>query len=145
MNGKKKTASGVAITESGSSKNLTLGESNFTKNQMKKQGIVEKHLQKGAENAIQGKDLVKMIGCRSTRQLQTLVSKERQNGALILSSAEGYFLPSNGKKGREEINHFVATYRSMALNTLKVLKTAKRALSVADNQMGINTWQNGQV
>ena len=79
-----------------------------------------------------------MIGCRSTRQLQLLVSKERQHGALILSSEEGYYLPSDGMKGREELTRFIATYRSMALSTLKVLNAAKKALAIADGQIEVD-------
>ena len=144
MNEKRKTASGVATTESGSGKNLTDDIDYSNKNQAKMQGIVEQNLFKGAENAISGKDLVKIIGCNTTRRLQVLVSKERQNGALILSSEAGYFLPSDGIKGRDEIIRFIATYRSMALNTLKVLKSAKQALAITNGQMDIRTWQNYQ-
>lgn len=145
MTGNKKSAFDVATTESGEGKMLTIDNYDFTRNQAKNQGIVGKHLKKGAENAIQGKELAQLIGCRSTRRLQSLVSKERQDGFLILSSENGYFLPSDGVKGREEISRFIATYRSMALNTLKVLKTAKRALTVSYGQMDIKTWQADQV
>ena len=113
MNRGKNTASGVAGTESGSGKYLTNDSSNFNRNQARKQGLVERNLHKGAENAITGSDLVKIIGCRSTRYLQTMISIERKNGALILSSSNGYFLPDDGEKGREEIQQFVSKFRSL--------------------------------
>ena len=138
MNGKKKSAISVATTESGSGNNITKDIFDYSTKRMKEQGIVEKYLKKGAENAISGKALVNMIGCRSTRQLQLLVSKERQHGALILSSEEGYYLPSDGMKGREELTRFIATYRSMALSTLKVLNAAKKALAIADGQIEVD-------
>lgn len=138
-----KTASGVASTESGSGKSITIDRNDYTKNKAIKQGIIEQYLLKGIENAIPGAELAKLIGCSSIRYLQKMISVERQNGSLILSCKYGYFLPAEGEKGREEIQCFVSYLRSMALNTLKILKTAKRALTVAEGQMEL-TWQNDQ-
>lgn len=141
----KKTASGVATTESGSGNDITTDTMDYTKKEAKFQGnVVERYLLKGRENAIPGRDLTEMIGCGSKRYLQSLISIERQNGAMILSCQAGYFLPDDGEKGREEIQRFISQFRAMALNTLKILKTAKHALAIAEGQMELSAWQNDQ-
>ena len=142
MNENKKAAFSVATTESGSGNEITIDNANYTKKTAKKQGIVEQFLLKGSENAIPGAELMKLVGCCSIRYLQKMISIERQNGSLILASSEGYFLPADGEKGREEIQRFYAQFRSMALSTLKILKTARQALAIPEGQMEIDTWQN---
>ena len=142
MSENKKTAFSVATTESGSGKTITLDIADYSKKTAKKQGTVEQFLIKGSENAISGPELAKLVGCGSIRYLQKMISIERQNGSLILASSEGYFLPADGEKGREEIQRFYAQFRSMAISTLKILKTARQALAIPEGQMEIDAWQN---
>lgn len=137
MSIKKESAASVATTGSGDENHLLGDVAYYTKNQDINQGIVSHYLQKGAENAILAKDLAKMIGISSIRFLQVVISRERQDGILILSSDKGYFLPDDGEKGREEIKRFVTTYRAMALSTLRILKTANRALRNAEGQYSL--------
>ena len=89
----------------------------------------------GAENAIPSARLVEMIDCGTVRKLQSLIAKEREAGALILSTTTGgYFMPDTGQKGREEIAAFVAVLHARAVNTLKAVKAARAALAVMDGQ-----------
>ena len=137
MSKKKESAASVATTGSGDGNHLLDDITNTTRTQAKNQEIVSNYLKKGAENAILAKDLAKMIGISSIRFLQVIISRERQEGILILSSDKGYFLPDDGEKGREEIKRFVTTYRAMALSTLRILKTANRALKNAEGQYSL--------
>jgi len=90
-------------------------------------------LPKGEENAIKSAELARMAGVPTTRQLQQLVAEEREAGALILSTLKGgYFLPDDGEKGRMELAAYVRTLRARALNTLKVLKPANKALKAME-------------
>lgn len=89
----------------------------------------------GAENAVSSRSLAQMVGCGDVRQLQMMISKERERGALILSTTSGgYFLPDTGQKGRQEIAAFVAALHSRAINTLKAAAAARKALAVLDGQ-----------
>lgn len=89
----------------------------------------------GSENAISARVLVDLVGCGNVRQLQHLISKERECGALILSTTSGgYFLPDAGTKGRNEIAAFVAALHARAINTLRAAKAARSALGVLDGQ-----------
>jgi len=70
-----------------------------------------------------------MLGFTTTRELQQAVHDERNSGEVILSSGAGFFLPSaDEQQARREIERFIASLSSRAINTLGVLKTAKRAL-----------------
>lgn len=86
----------------------------------------------GEANAIRTKQLVKVVGAASIRDLQLKIAAERENGKLILSTCKGcggYFKPSNGPEGRAEIERYIATLRARALNTLRALSGAKAALA----------------
>lgn len=89
----------------------------------------------GAENAVSSRSLAQMVGCGDVRQLQSMIAKERERGALILSTTRGgYFLPDTGQKGKQEIAAFVAALHARALNTLKAAASARKALAVLNGQ-----------
>ena len=91
----------------------------------------------GAENAIPTRELMQLCGCRTARLLQQRIQRERNAGALILSSAHGgYYLPSDDSDvGRAEILRYERTLRARAINTLATLRTARRALRTLDGQL----------
>lgn len=89
--------------------------------------LIERLLPVGKENAITTQDLVKLSGCGSARELQQRIAYEREQGAIICSgSGRGYWRP----KDRQEIQEFVHTMNARALNTLKAVKSAKRAYKI---------------
>lgn len=95
----------------------------------------------GEGNAISSRDLADLVGAASVRDLQNRIAEERDQGNLILSTCRhggGYFRPSPGPAGQAEISAFVSTLRARALNTLKVLRAAKAALSGLDGQMDLD-------
>lgn len=103
----------------------------------RKQGFVESFLPHGEENAISTAELVRVTGYRSARQLQSEIESERAAGALILSVSRGkggYFLPTDGERGRAEIARFERTVKSRALNSLRTLKAARQALQTMPRQ-----------
>ena len=51
-------------------------------------------LHNGEENALTARDLATSTGL-SVRDITLQIARERQAGAVILSSGKGYFLPSN--------------------------------------------------
>lgn len=98
------------------------------------QGIFDL-LPQGEQNAISSKSLAELVGVASVRELQSVIAQERDNGALILSTCRGgggYFRPSPGDKGRAEIERYIATLRARALNTLRILRSAKAAVATAE-------------
>lgn len=86
----------------------------------------------GEQNAVASRDLAALVGASSVRELQSRISEEREGGALILSTCRGgggYFKPSPGDAGKVEVERYIATLRARALNTLRVLRSAKAAVS----------------
>ena len=110
------------------------------------QGKIEKLLPRGESSAIPTQTLVELTGLRSARALQAEIERERLNGALILSrsgSGGGYFLPDTGPDGQREIAAFVRTLHARAVNTLRTLRTAQRALNAAEGQRELKGWNDG--
>lgn len=88
----------------------------------------------GRENAISTEELVRLVGCNSSRELQEYIASERNRGALICSgSGKGYWRPKN----RQEIQEFVRMMDARALNTLRAAKSARAALKVPAGQQVI--------
>lgn len=96
-------------------------------------------LPQGEENAIASKSLANMVGATSVRDLQHMVAAERESGALILSTCRGgYYRPSDGEQGQREISAFIQTLRARALNTLRAIKTARKALERVEGQLDLD-------
>ena len=86
-------------------------------------------LPRGEINAISTRDLLELAGYTQPRKLQAQIESERLAGAMILSTARGgYFLPSDGEAGRDELLRYERTLRSRAVNTLRTLRPVRRAL-----------------
>ena len=144
MNEKEKSRPGAATPERDKNNDVKAESMTFTFNNddtiicKEHQGPVSVFLKKGAENALSTTELVKLVGCSTPRRLQMLVSSERENGELILSSTSGgYFLPDDGEKGIQEIQRFVDQLRARAINTLRAAAAAKRQLRIMEGQVKI--------
>lgn len=139
MRDKEKAAPDVASIESGAG-NQTSGQavnipgSQYITEAAEPQGIT-RLLPHGAENAISTEELIAICGVSGIRQLRKMVAEERDAGALILSNTNGgYFLPAEGEKGRDEMQHFVNTVRSKALSLLRAARPARNALRILEGQ-----------
>lgn len=144
MTSKRKACPAVGAAEQAKQeKHWTNGDSytDFIIKTGKKQDFpVALRLKRGEKNAISSKNLVMLSGFRSVRDLQAEIAREREAGALILSTCRhggGYFLPADGEEGKKEISAFVATLAARAVNTLRAMKHAKRALKTLDGQIMI--------
>lgn len=82
----------------------------------------------GEENAISAKALSAKLGL-SVRECRARISKELQEGSFCLSSTHrpgGYFRPSPGEKGRQELLRSRSSARK--------LKTVRTALEECEGQ-----------
>lgn len=94
-----------------------------------------KILRKGKENSISARELAVIMGFDSIRSLQADIAKSREAGQIILSSTSGgYYLPAND----EEIEEFIAVLRARAINTLRVLKSARERLNETKGQISLD-------
>ena len=95
---------------------------------------IENLLPVGKENAISGKDLLKLTGCSSIRDLQCRIAEEREQGAVICSGSQcGYWKPKN----RQEIQEFVHNMDARATNILKAVRSAKDVLKIPEGQQDL--------
>ena len=92
------------------------------------------YLPTGKENAIPSKTLAEILGFDTVRELQKAIERERQAGAVILSTCTeggGYFLPAN----ETEIREFIRTLSNRAKNTRRSMESALVALDGMTGQM----------
>lgn len=133
-------------TETAVLSETTISQNHYTKTREQEQGFVESLLPQGEANALSSRELVQLAGFRSVRELQAEIAREREAGALILSTCRnggGYFIPSDGAEGTREMCAFVATLRARAFHTLKALKTAREVLQHIDGQLGLDDLEEG--
>ncbi|MBE5987559.1 MAG: hypothetical protein E7250_07515 [Paenibacillaceae bacterium] len=89
--------------------------------------VVMEALQPGKKNAISALDLCTYLGFNSTRDLQHEIARERNEGAVILSTCQdggGYFIPENN----QEVKQFIRTLENRAKNTFAALRSARGLL-----------------
>lgn len=99
------------------------------------QGYIQSILPYGEENAISTNDLLRITGIRDSRALKSIISEERKKGACILSKTSGgYFLPSDGEKGKQERLKYVATIKAKSLHTMEAAKPAINELQILEGQ-----------
>ena len=92
------------------------------------------YLPTGKENAIPSKTLAEILGFDTVRERQKAIERERQAGAVILSTCTeggGYFLPAN----ETEIREFIRTLSNRAKNTRRSMESALDALDGMTGQM----------
>ena len=95
---------------------------------------ISEYLPTGKENAIPSRALADMLGFDTVRELQKAIERERQSGAVILSTCTeggGYFLPAN----ETEIREFIRTLSNRAKNTRRSMGRALDALDGMTGQM----------
>jgi hypothetical protein len=86
----------------------------------------------GKANAVDSKYLADLAGCKSVRELQSLIAEERAAGAVILSTCYdggGYYLPQDD----QEVREFIRTLEARGKNTLLALKSARAYLRRNNN------------
>ena len=97
------------------------------------QSMVAELLPTGKENAVKSQKLADLIGCKSIRELQLIISEERTRGGVILSTSQnggGYFLPEN----EMEVREFVQTLQNRGKHTLAALESAKAYLKKCEEE-----------
>lgn len=104
----------------------------------KNQGRISKILPVGRENAISSAALAEIMGCKTVRELQKQVERERLAGAVILSDTHsgGYYLSDDPA----ELRRFIRTLNARARNTLRAAESAQMALNAVTGQECMEGW-----
>lgn len=109
------------------------------------QGRIEALLHQGQENALRTSFLCAVTGL-SQREIVKEVSRERANGALILSTCTGeggYFLPSPGERGQRETEACLRTMRSRAIQTLQAVHALQKSAQQLTGQLSVADLKGG--
>lgn len=95
---------------------------------------ISQYLFHGEKNALSSAFLMDVLNIGSQRELRSIISKARENGEIILSNSEGYYLPTDGEQGQREIAKCVNMLRAKGISTLKAAAALKKPLKVAYGQ-----------
>lgn len=90
----------------------------------------------GEENAIPAAEVCRILGV-TPRERRAIAARELNEGLLVLYTTErpgGYFRPSPGEKGRQEISRFRARELSRLRSIGKKVKVASDALKECEGQ-----------
>lgn len=100
---------------------------------IKRRGI-QAFLLEGEANAMPMRELARLVGV-SERQVRKIIERERRNGSRILSSDNGYFLPSPDCERYEICRYIHRADARMVTNrkTLRAMKERLKELEALDN------------
>lgn len=95
--------------------------------------MVSDFLLPGEEMAIPARDLCRVAGYENSRSLRAEIDRERLDGALILASDRGYFLPSaEPAQARSELRAFLRRQDKRLASNRRAVKGVRRALRDMD-------------
>ena len=95
---------------------------------------VQVFLLEGEANALPMRELARLVGV-SERQARKIIERERRNGSMILSSDNGYFLPSPDCE-RYEIRRYIHRADARMVtnrNTICAMKDRLKELEAQEN------------
>lgn len=132
MNENKKARSDAGTTEQANERAST--DATFINQSNIKRRGVQAFLLEGEANAMPMCELARLVGV-SERQVRKIIERERRNGSMILSSDNGYFLPSPDCE-RYEIRRYIHRADARMVtnrNTIRVMKDRLKELEALDN------------
>lgn len=100
---------------------------------IKRRGV-QAFLLEGEANALPMRELARLVGV-SERQVRKIIECERRNGSMILSSDNGYFLPSPDCERYEICRYIHRADARMVTNrkTLRAMKDRLKELKAQEN------------
>lgn len=107
--------------------------SNSTTNSAARQSVgrIFDLLLEGEENAVPARDLATVTGL-SPRGLRRAIDAERERGLPVLASDSGYFAPSPGPAGLQEVKRFLRRQDSRCAANRRVVAPLRRMLRAAE-------------
>lgn len=98
---------------------------------------IEDYLLPGEELALPARELSRLAGFENSRSLRAAIDRERLEGALILASDRGYFLPAADPViARSELKAFLRRQDARLASNRRSVKAVRRALRELDMAAG---------
>lgn len=99
--------------------------------------LISDYLLPGEEMAIPARDLCRLAGLENSRSLRAAIDRERLDGALILASDRGYYLPSTEPAlARNELRAFLRRMDARLASNRRAVKAVRRELRELDKAAG---------
>lgn len=99
--------------------------------------LISNYLLPGEELAIPARELCRLAGFETSRSLRAAIDRERIEGALILASDRGYYLPAADPViARSELRAFLRRQDSRLVSNRRSVKAVRRALRELDKAAG---------
>ena len=95
--------------------------------------MISEYLKVGKENAVKSSELMEKTGL-SQREVQALVESERDEGAFICASVNGYYLA----RDHEELHDFFLRYTAAARKMLRTMRHIRRELEETEGQTDLD-------
>lgn len=134
MTENKKARSGVAASEQANERVSV--DTSFNKHSNTNRRGIQAFLLEGEANAIPMRVLAKLMGV-SDRQVRKLAERERDNGAFVIASDKGYFLPS-ADNPEYELKRYIHRMDARVSSNRKAIRVMKKRLDE------LKTQANGQ-
>ena len=98
---------------------------------------IEDYLLPGEGMAIPARELCRVAGFENSRSLRSAIDCERMDGALILASEKGYYLPSaEPAVARSELRAFLRRQDARLASNRRSVKAVRRALRELEKAAG---------
>lgn len=98
---------------------------------------IEDYLLPGEAMAISARELCHLAGLENSRSLRAAIDRERLEGALILASDRGYFMPAADPViARSELRAFLRRQNARLVSNRRSVKAVRRALRELDMAAG---------
>ena len=124
MTENKKARSGVAPSEQANER-VSAGTSFNEHSNTNKRGI-QAFLLEGEANAMPMRELARLMGV-SERQVRKLAERERDNGAFVIASDKGYFLPS-ADNPEYDLKRYIHRMDARVSSNRKAIRTMRKRL-----------------
>lgn len=106
--------------------------------------LVADYLLPGESMAIPARQLCRLAGYENSRSLRSAIDRERLDGALILASERGYYLPDGDpEQARSELRAFLRRQDARLVSNRRSVKAVRRALRELDKAAGGQVMMEG--
>lgn len=122
MTENKKARSGVAPSEQASERALEDGT--FCNHSNTNKRGIQAFLLEGEANAMPMRELARLMGV-SERQVRKLAERERDNGAFVIASDKGYFLPS-ADNPEYDLKRYIHRMDARVSSNRKAIRTMRK-------------------
>ena len=144
MKDEKKAAPGVAAPKDGEKEvAVCFGASSCWEDSTRRSPL-SRALSRGAANALPGRELQRLLGLRSLRDVSALIERARRAGVPVCASCDGknpgYYLPAS----TDELEHYLKSLRGRCREVTRTLAALEAVRDGWTGQMRLDDREGGR-